>query len=86
MGQPHHRHDLSIENGPCLDRGDQQGPNHPVDLGGLGVAEAYSTGTFATFAKDFGPEGLMALWLIDPPQTQSGADFAPLCELAPVNG
>ena len=36
------------------------------------MAEAYSTGTFATFAKDFREEGLMALWLIDPPQTQSG--------------
>src|SRR6516162_4083101 len=28
-GSPHNRHDFSIENGPCLDRGDQQGPNHP---------------------------------------------------------
>ena len=50
---------ISIENGPCRDRGISRGLT-TRGLGELGVAEAYSTRAFGTVAKDFGAVALVA--------------------------
>ena len=66
--QPHHRHDLSIENGPCLD-GHQQGPNHPeLGVRKLGWLRLILQGPLPPLPR-ISAEGLMALVTYRPTAT-----------------